>query len=802
MKNKKFIFSIFILITFSAFSITKAQNLRQRISLDENWNFCLGNALDSQKNFKYGEQSVVDFKMSDDYKRFQEYSQVLNSDFDDSKWQSINLPHDWAVDLPFADSDDHYYANHGFKPVGHAFPQNSIGWYRKKIVVPQSDSICRFSLVFDGVYRNSRVYVNGNYVGGCESGYNSFNLDISDYLYFGKENQIVVMADATKYEGWWYEGAGIYRHVWLVRTSPVHIPVNGMFAHAQLKGKMANLVVETTIDNPTLTRPNYFVESYLVDALGKRVSEKSSVSGLLALGNNVVQSEMKIDNPHLWSIDDPYLYKIVTEVKTNGVPVDSMKVRFGFRKIEAKPNGFFINDKYIKIKGFCNHQDHAGVGTAVPDKVRLYRLQLLKEMGCNAIRIHHSMAPEILDYCDSLGILVLSETRQFGSNALAMKEFENQLIRDRNHPCVFMWCLGNEQNYTQNTDIGRRIALTMMSRQMALDPTRTITYGGNNGGKQRVGINSVIPVRGFNYYIDESIQYKRNNPQQPILATEASSSLATRGVYFLTKGDGYRPDYDQENEPWWKIAAENNWFMGGFSWTGFDYRGENQYPAVICNFGIMDLCGFPKNAYYYYKSWWTDKDVLHIFPHWNWKGKEGQNIPVWCYSNANNVELFLNGKSLGKKEMPCNGHIEWMVKYTPGTLKAVAYKRGKRLVEEISTTGNPYKIVAQINNPSLLANGKDNAIINFSVVDKKGREVPDAMNKLDFVVAGDAKILGVGNGDPSSREKEFIDGKTCSRKLFNGKCQVILQSGKTKGKITLRVNGVNLKALEIPLLVN
>lgn len=278
-----------------------------------------------------------------------------------------------------------------------------------------------------------------------------------------------------------------------------------------------------------------------------------------------------------------------------------MKVNFGFRTIEATAKGLFVNGHYTKIQGFCNHQDHAGVGTAVPNKVRLYRLKLLKDMGCNAIRIHHSMAPEILDYCDSLGIFVLSETRIFGSSALAMDEFENQIIRDRNHPCVMMWCMGNEQNYFQNTDEGRRIALSMMAKQKELDPTRTIAYGGNNGGKKSIGINSVIPVRGFNYYIDESIGYKQLRPEQPIMASEASSSLATRGIYFPVKGDGYAPNYDEQNEPWWKIAAANDWFMGGFSWTGFDYRGENNAPAVVCNFGIMDLCGFPKNAYYYYK---------------------------------------------------------------------------------------------------------------------------------------------------------------------------------------------------------
>lgn len=783
---------LFFLLFFT--EITIAQNVRQKINFDDNWKFHLGNASDATKNFNYGGQSSVDLKLADDPRQLKDYNAVLNAGFDDKDWETINLPHDWAVGLPFVKQSLSYQGGHGYKPIGVPYPENSIGWYRKSFTLSASDSVNNYVLQFDGVYRDCKVFVNGNYVCAHKSGYNGFAVDITNYLFYGKSNEIVVEVNASKFEGWWYEGAGIYRHVWLNQVNPIHIATNGMDVRATIKDNHANLQIETTIENKKYHPTECQIESYLADDKGVKVSESVSTPLNLDHGNKTAMQNINVSQPHLWSIDDPYLYKVVSLVKQQEKTIDSLTVDFGFRTVLVTADGLFVNGKYVKIKGFCNHQDHAGIGTAVPDAIQYYRLKLLKDMGANAIRIHHEQSPVILDMCDKLGILVLDETRYFSTSDDAMEEWEQQIIQDRNHPSIFMWCLGNEQNVFQNTEQGKRIALALMAKQQELDPTRTITYGGNNGGKKRIGINEVIPVRGFNYYIEESFQYKRDNPDQPIIGTETASAEATRGVYFPTKEDNYQADYDNACEDWWKIAADNKWFIGGFSWSGFDYRGENDWPSVVCNYGIMDLCGFPKNTYYYYKSWWTNEDVLHLYPHWNWQGKEGQNIKVWCNSNADRVELFLNGKSQGIKDMPRNGHLEWMVKYHPGTLKAIAYKQRRKFETTIKTTGSPYQIVAAPNKTIITADGKDAIVINYSVTDKKGVEVPDAMNLLKFKLKGDAKIIGVGNGDPNSLEPDKCPAEEYKRHLFNGKCQVIIQSGNTPGNIEIQATGENLKA--------
>ncbi len=363
------------------------------------------------------------------------------------------------------------------------------------------------------------------------------------------------------------------------------------------------------------------------------------------------------------------------------------KKRFGIRTISVTKDGLFLNGKYIKVKGVCDHQDHAGVGSALPDYLQYYRVGLLKQMGASAYRTtHNPPTPELLDACDSLGMLVLDETRLLNSSHEYINQFEKLILRDRSHPSVFMWSIGNEEGYIQTNSTGKRIAQTLLAKQKELDPSRTSTYAADVANIYK-GVNEVIPVRGFNYRILGVDPYHKDHPEQPIIGTEMGSTVTTRGIYEKDTVNAYLPDEDitapwwaNTAEQWWSLAAVRPWWMGGFVWTGFDYRGEPtpfEWPNINSHFGIMDMCGFPKNIYYYYQSWWTDKDVLHIAPHWNWKGREGQTIDVWVYSNADNVELFLNGKSLGKKEMPRNSHLQWEVNYEPGTLSAIAYKNGK-----------------------------------------------------------------------------------------------------------------------------
>ena len=797
MKLKSIIKSGMVLWLFaSTVPFLPAQNVRKRMNMDEGWKFHLGHAKDPAKNFNYGGHSAVDLKLSNDA-ILKPYGKILTTAFDDNDWGTINLPHDWAVELPFVNPPEYelYHAFHGYKPLGVAFPENSIGWYRKSFTLSPNDSLNKYVLQFDGVYRNCKVFVNGDYIGENESGYNTFQIDITNYLYFGKSNLIVVKVDASQFEGWWYEGAGIYRHVWLIQTNQIHIPVNGMYIYSVVKDDEAIIYLETGIENSSYQKSKCELEAYVIDSKGSKIAQTASKN--VELIDNVVkklQQEMIISHPHLWSIEDPYLYRVVSVIKKDGKTIDTLAIRFGIRTIVATEQGLFLNGHYLKIKGLCNHQDHAGVGTAIPDAIQYYRIKLLKEMGANAYRTSHNAAtPEVLDACDELGILVLAETRQFGTSEASLKEWEDLIVRDRNHPSLFMWCMGNEENVLQRTERGRRIALSMMAKQRELDPSRTVTFGDNSAEENQKGISSVIPVRGFNYQIHSISQYKKNNSGQPIIGTEMASSLSTRGIYFPDVVNRYETDYDKKCEEWFKICAENDWFIGGFSWTGFDYRGENRWPNVISNFGVMDICGFPKNTYYYYKSWWSDEDVLHIFPHWNWKGKEGQDIKVFCYSNAEKVELFLNGESLGKKEMPRFGHLEWTVKYRPGKLKAIAYRNGHKSETSVETSDEAYKLVAAPDRTAIIADGKDAMVVNFTVKDKKGRDVPDAMNLIHFNMKGDAKIIGLGNGNPGSHEDDKCLDGNYKRALFNGECQIIVQSGKREENIIIEANGEGLQ---------
>ena len=500
-----------------------------------------------------------------------------------------------------------------------------------------------------------------------------------------------------------------------------------------------------------------------------------------------VKQSVKLSNPKLWSLEDPYLYRVIPVVRSGGTIIDSDKQRFGIRTIDIKPNGVFLNGQYIKLKGTNNHQDHAGVGSALPDYLQYYRIFLLKQMGSNAYRTSHNPpTKELLDACDSLGMLVMDENRLLNSSAQYMHDFEWLIKRDRSRASVFLWSIGNEEGWVHNNGTGKLIALSLLAKQKELDPTRTSTYAADNG-KQFPGINEVIPVRSFNYRHLAVEEYHKQHPNQPLMGTEMGSTVTTRGQFVRDSIIGYLPDQDisfpwwaSTAEAWWKLAGPNDYWLGGFVWTGLDYRGEPTpftWPNINSHFGIMDMCGFPKNIYYYYQSWWTDKDVLHISPHWNWPGKQGQPIDVWVNSNADNVELFLNGKSLGKKDMPRNGHLQWNVNYEPGALEAIAYKKGRKLSTKVETTGKPFEVVVSPYKTTMLADGKDATVINISVIDREGREVPDANFPIRFSVQGDAKIIGVGNGDPSSHERDSYNDTVAQRRLFNGKCQVIVQAG-------------------------
>lgn len=760
------------------------------LNFDKNWKFHLGHAGDPSMDFNFGIANIFS-------KSGKAENTAIDPKFNDQEWRTLSLPHDWAVELPFVYSPDFDVQSHGYKPVGGGYPESSVGWYRKHFRVSSADSGQRFSIRFDGIFRDARIWINGFYLGANESGYIGITCDITDYIHYDKENVVVVRVDASQYEGWFYEGAGIYRHVWLNRYNPVHIAENGVYISTKNQDHTADVNLETTISNDLFIPVECTVISYVTERNGKMAGRSTSQTVTIdARGGKTLQQRITLNEPVIWCLENPYLYRAMVVVRTDNRVTDSSIHRFGVRTVQFDAaQGFFLNGNNIKIQGVCCHQDHAGVGLAFPDDLHYYRIRLLKEMGVNAYRSSHNPpAPELLDVCDSLGMLVMDEPRLLNSSPEYMNQFEKLIRRDRNHPSVFLWSIGNEEGYIQTTGIGKRIALSLLASQKKLDPSRTSTYAADLPNVF-TGVNEVIPIRGFNYRQYAVDDYHKSHPDQPVIGTEMGSTVTTRGIYEKDTIRCYLPDQDitapwwaSKAEEWWTLCANQPLFMGGFIWTGFDYRGEPtpfQWPNINSHFGIMDMCGFPKNLYYYYQSWWTDNDVLHISPHWNWKGKEGEIIPVWVNTNADRVELFLNGKSLGEKEMPRNSHLKWQVPYQPGELKAIALKKGKKIISRVETTEEPFRVEIIPDKTTLFAGGTDATAINVHVTDRSGREVPDAGNLVWFKVEGHAKIIGVGNGDPSSHEPDQCPKGQWQRKLFNGKCQLILRSEENPGPVEI-----------------
>ncbi|MEN9326359.1 MAG: hypothetical protein RI943_780 [Bacteroidota bacterium] len=792
LKNK------YVLIIFFLIAITNVM-AQEKISLDEDWKFHFGHAANVEKDFDYSKTALL-------HKSNVFATTIVHPKFIDSTWQKINVPHDWAVELPFLKSEQVEMDSHGYKPVGGASPETSIGWYRKHFSVDKSKSNKRFELQFDGIYRNAEIWLNGFYVGTNFSGYVGNSFDVSDYMNFDNENVLVIRVDATQYEGWFYEGAGIYRHVWLNCTDKTFIPEDGVFVHSNVKGNNAEVTIETTVQNNDLKNSNSIVYSYITDRNGKiLVKTKKQKVNLGILKNQTIKQHLQLKNPELWSLENPYLYRVVSVLKSENQIIHQTKTRFGIKSVQFDAKeGFFLNGKHIKIQGTNNHQDHAGIGSALPDYMQYYRIKLLKEMGSNAYRSsHHAPTPELLEACDSLGMLVIDEQRLLNSSPEYIDQFKRLLKRDRNHPSVFLWSIGNEEQNIQGNEYGKKISQTLLAIQKDIDPSRTSTYAADMGNDFK-GVNEVIPIRGFNYREYAVADYHKDHPNQPLLGTEMGSTVTTRGIYEKDEIRAYVPDQDithpwwaSKAETWWKLAAENKYWLGGFVWTGFDYRGEPtpyKWPNINSHFGILDVCGFPKNIYYYYKSWWTNEDILHISPHWNWPDKIGKPIDVWVNSNAEQVELFLNGKSLGQKTMERNSHLQWNVFYEPGILEAIGYKNGKKITAKVETTENASQVVISSDKTILNADGKDVTVINISITDDKGREVPTANNMISFTITENAKIIGVGNGDPSSHEPDKCTKHSWQRSAFNGKCQVIIQAGKNTGEVTFEAKSIGLKS--------
>ncbi|MCR4029947.1 MULTISPECIES: beta-galactosidase GalA [Flavobacterium] len=749
--------SFFLLFLFQAFAQNKS--VRELILIDKDWRFSFGHLYDTKKDFGHAEgyfSYLTKTGFGDG---------PAAKDFDDRAWRKLDLPHDWAVEQPFSESASF---SHGFKAAGKNYPEKSIGWYRKKITISNEDLGKNISLKFDGVFRNSKVFFNGFYLGTHESGYNGFEYDISAYVNYGGENTIVVRVDASMEEGWFYEGAGIYRHVYLQKTNPIHVVQNGTYVTSEIKNNNAEVTVNVAIENKGKFDGFLEIVQMIFNAENKQVGfflEDVNAPEFYKTANFI--SKITVNNPLLWDIESPNLYRLVTQIRKDGKLIDNYETSFGIRTIKFDPeNGFFLNGKHVKLKGTNNHQDHAGIGTALPDEMQYYRIAKLKEMGSNAYRCsHHPPTPELLDACDKLGMLVIDETRLMGINDYHLNDLQRMIGRDRNHPSIFCWSVGNEEWQIEGGITGERITNIMQDFSKSIDPTRPVTVGISSGFKS--GISNVVEIMGYNYLGNGDIDAHRNQfKQQPGMGTEEGSTFATRGIYFTDDAKHYQSAYDKKPRPTfysieegWKFYAERPYLAGMFIWTGFDYRGEPTpygWPSVTSYFGMMDVCGFPKDNVFYLKSWWGKDPVLHLLPHWNWSGMEGKEIDVWAYSNCDEVELFLNKKSLGKKKMEPNGHLEWKVNYAPGILEAVGYKNGKKVLSDIQkTTGKAENIKLSFDKENVLKGNV--SVVTVETTDKNSLRVPTANDEITFSIKG-GKILGVGNGDPTSLESDqFID---------------------------------------------
>ena len=782
---------------------TKPVDTNGRERLDEGWKFALGHLNDPAKDFGFSDGLRTYAKQGPDS------GPAARLDFDDSKWRDVQLPHDWAVELPFVPNpkaatfkpDEHGFiwdpaADHGFKPLGRDYPDTSIGWYRRTIEWTAADKGKRLRIDFDGVFRSAIVIFNGYIVKEHDGGYVPFSVDLTDFLNTdGKANVLAVRVDASLGEGWFYEGAGIYRHVWLVKHDPVHIVKDGVCVRARTDGTVD---IQVTVRNDS-DRPRDITISGGIDS-----PARDARAHLDAWQTIVVPWTLRVDAPNLWSVETPNLYTLVTTVNEGGRQLDAATTRFGFRDIRFDAGlGFFLNGKPVKLKGTCNHQDHAGVGSAIPDALNYYRLKCLKEMGCNAYRTSHNPpAPELLDACDELGMLVIDETRMMTSSEEGLDQLRTLIVRDRNHPSVILWSIGNEEPQ-QGTERGANIARTMKRVCRELDPTRGITAAMDNGYGQ--GITEVLDVIGFNYRDNKIDDFHKQFPRIPIIGTETASTVATRGEYVKDPAKHIVPAYDTE-APWWANTAEGWWphfnakpyIAGGFIWTGFDYRGEPtpypNWPSISSQFGVLDTCGFPKDNYYYYRAWWRPEPLLHLFPHWNWEA--GSTVSVWAYSNCDAVELFVNGTSAGRKEMARDMHVEWSVPFQPGKITAFGYRKGEVVIKESrETAGAAARIVLTADRTSLAADGRDCAVIRAEVVDAKGRTVPKANNLIRFDVAGAAAVIGVGNGDPNCHEPD----KASQRSAFNGLCCAIVQTDKAAGPVTISATADGLAAGKVVL---
>jgi len=788
--------AIALLFTLNGF----AQQTRIVSDFDKDWHFHLGDVNDGEK-----------------------------TSLNDAAWRLLNLPHDWSIEGKFSKDNP-------ATPEGGALP-GGIGWYRKIFTVPVASQNKLVYIDFDGVYQKSDVWINGHHLGFRPNGYISFRYELTPYLNFGGKNTIAVKVDnSVQPNSRWYSGSGIYRNVWLVTTNKVAVDHWGTYVTTPVVNDgFATVNLNIQIRNITGKKQNITVITSIVGADGKVASTLASPLIIKDTVNQLTQN-INVSNPKLWSVAVPYLYKVVTKISGPGIN-DTYTTPLGIRYFNFDPDkGFSLNGKYMKILGVCDHHDLGSLGAAINNRALERQLQMLKAMGCNGIRTSHNPpAPELLDLCDKMGFIVMDEAFDCWEwqkvkydyhlyfKQWHKRDLEDQVLRDRNHPSVIIWSIGNEIPQQSDTS-AYRVAPELAGIVRSLDKTRPITTANDRPDTSNKIIKSgAIDLIGYNYHEYDYAKFHDRYPGKKFIATETTSDLQMRGYYEMPsdsiriwptswdkpfKGnpgntvsayDNTRPPWGSTHEATWKMIKKYDFLSGLFIWTGFDYMGEPtpySWPSRSSYFGIIDLAGFPKDVYYMYQSEWTNKTVLHIFPHWNWT--PGKLIDVWAYyNNADEVELYLNGKSMGvQKKTGDDLHVMWRVKFEPGTLKAVSRKNGKVvLTREIHTAGAPAKIELIADRKNIKADGKDLSFITVKILDKDGNLVPNADNLVNFKINGEAFIASVDNGDEVSHDPFKAD----YRKAFNGLALAIVQAKEKAGDVTFTATSKGLEGAEVVL---
>ncbi len=839
---KKLLLLILIVINISS----QAQdfwNVRSRENFNKNWKFK-----------RFGESA----KKPGNY--VAEPSGLESTTYNDNKWRALNLPHDWGIEGPFRNDLEN---NTGL------LPWKGIGWYRKHFIVPESDKGKIISIDFDGAMANAKVWLNGKYVGQWPYGYTSFRFNLTPYINFGKENVISVRLDTENLDSRWYPGAGIYRNVWLIKTNPIHISHWGIYLTTpEINEEDALVDLRINIGNKENKASEVSVQTTIYDPYDVMVAESLVATATISSqSSHKFRLECNVPDPELWDIDNPFLYKAITKVFADGKMIDTQETNFGFRIIEfSAQQGFLLNNKKVEIKGVCNHHDLGPLGTAFNISAAGRQLEILKEMGCNSIRTSHNPpAPELLDLCDSMGFLVQVEAFdcwQKGKkakdynilfNAWHVEDLTSMIRRDRNHPSVFMWSIGNEVPDQWNPQLAKTLAKIVRSE----DPTRPITAGCNWDGAGFNGFQDALDIFGYNYchWAYERFFNEPKNYNIPFIANETSSCFSSRGEYFFPvkngvagknlpgKGIFHMTSYDQLFPGWgctpdaqFKLNEKYSRIMGEYVWTGFDYLGEptpfnnditnllnytdsarraelkkrldelgtEEIPSRSSYFGIMDLCGFKKDRFYIYQAKWRpDFPMAHILPHWNWPERVGKNVPVHVYTSGDEAELYLNGKSLGRrKKGEYEYRLQWNdVIYSPGELKVIVWKNGEAWAEDIVvTTKQASKIALETDRTEIKTDANDLAFITVKIVDEDNMLVPRTQNLINFDIEGPGEIIAIGNGDPTCHEPFISDKHT----VFNGKCLVIIRGKKNSGtiKLTAKSKGIKSNSVDINVKLN